>query len=68
MRQSIAVAIFFPPCGAFAWWLLSRGWAKIVQGGDVSERTKKRQRYEFWILMIAAYALLIIEGLVLHKF
>jgi TRAP-type mannitol/chloroaromatic compound transport system permease small subunit len=68
MRQSIAVLIFFPPCGACIWWLLSRGWAKIVQGANISERTVKRQRYEFWILLIAAYALLLIQGLIQHKF
>ncbi len=47
IKYLIAIA---PPCLACVWWLLSRGLATIVQGGDVSARTVKRQKYEFRLL------------------
>ncbi len=34
---------------------LSRGWARTVQGGVVSDRTKRRQKFEFWSLLIVMY-------------
>lgn len=42
---------------AFAWWLLSRGWGKAVQGGTVSEKTRHRQKLEFWFLLIVMYVM-----------
>jgi hypothetical protein len=36
-------------------WLMSRGWAMSVQGGTASEKTKRRQRIEFWGILIAMY-------------
>lgn len=52
MSQTLMVVLFGPPCIAGVWWLLSHGWGKTVQGGSVSERTKKRQRVEFWVLLV----------------
>jgi hypothetical protein len=57
LYQQILTAVFFPPVGAVMWWLMSRGWAMTVQGGAVSERTKRRQKIEFWVLLMIAYAL-----------
>ena len=37
---------------------MARGWAEIVQGGNVSEATQKRQKWEFWLVLIAAYLLM----------
>lgn len=68
MLELIAVLLLGPPCVACIWWLLSRAWATAVEGGSVSEKTKKRQRKEFWILLTAAYALGIIQSLIQHKF
>jgi hypothetical protein len=39
------------------WWLASRNFGNLIQGGSVSERTKKRQKTEFWVLLAAMYAL-----------
>jgi hypothetical protein len=54
--EQIAIVLIGPPVMACAWWVLSRGWAKTVQGGMASERTKRRQKVEFWGLLIAMYA------------
>jgi hypothetical protein len=67
MHSIIWLLLFAPPCIACVWWLLSRGWATIVQGGSVSERTVKRQRIEFWIMLVAAYVVAVITSLVEHK-
>jgi hypothetical protein len=54
--SDIAVlVVVFPPIMACLTWLLARGWAMGVQGGTVSERTKRRQRLEFWGLLVAMY-------------
>jgi phosphate/sulfate permease len=39
------------------WWLMSRGFAATVQGGAVSEKTQRRQKIEFWVILIVAYAM-----------
>jgi hypothetical protein len=49
--------IFGPPVMACLVWLLSRGWAMGVQGGRVSEKTKRRQKIEFWSVLIGLYIL-----------
>jgi hypothetical protein len=67
MRQDIALLLLFSPVGACIWWLMSRGWAKAVQGGTVSEKTVKRQRVEFWGLLVAAYIVEAIGALMKHK-
>lgn len=36
---------------------MARGWAMTVQGGTVSEKTQKRQRIEFWGMLISMYLL-----------
>ena len=46
-----------PPVLAVLWWLGSRGWAATLQGGSVSDRTKLRQKKEFWILLAVMYLL-----------
>ncbi len=54
-------ALFFvlaPPIMALLIRVLSRGWAKIVQGGNVSEKTLKRQRLEFWVVLCFMYVML----------
>lgn len=38
--------------------LLSRGWASIIQGGNVSERTARRQQIEFWAVLAFMYVML----------
>ena len=36
-------------------WLKARGWAETVQGSNVSGTTKRRQRSEFWVLLLVMY-------------
>lgn len=61
--QSIALLLFFPPLGALVWWLLSRGWALTAQGDQVRDQTRKRQKWLFWILLVAAYIVEIVAVL-----
>lgn len=53
------IQLFFitvaPPIMAVLIHFLSRGWAMTVQGGKISERTRKRQRLEFWGVLIFMY-------------
>jgi hypothetical protein len=53
--EQVAIVLLGPPVMACAWWLLSRGWARAVQVGMASERTKRRQKFEFWGLLIIMY-------------
>jgi hypothetical protein len=57
MGQQILIILIGPPVMAALWWLGSRGFGGVVQGGSVSERTKSRQKKGFWILLAALYAL-----------
>ena len=53
--EQIAIVFLGPPIMACVWWVISRGWAKTVQGGIASEKTKRRQKIEFGVLLIAMY-------------
>jgi hypothetical protein len=50
--------------GALVWWFMARGWAATVQGQEIAERTKQRQKKEFWVLLNAAY--LIMFGITIY--
>ena len=54
--QIICLDLVVPPVGTALWWLMSRGFASAVQGGAATSSTKRRQRMEFWILLISTYA------------
>ena len=58
LAQQIILDLVFPPVGATIWWLISTGWAMLMQGGRISERTKVWRRNLFWILLVGAYALM----------
>ena len=62
--QQIVLDLLVPPLGAFVWWFMARGWAATVQGGEITERTKQRQKKEFWVILIAAY--LIMFGITIY--
>jgi hypothetical protein len=36
---------------------MARGWAMTVQGETISQKTQKRQRIEFWGMLIMMYLL-----------
>ncbi len=58
LSQQILLDLLVPPIGTAVWWLMARGWASIVQGGNTSETTQKRQKWETWIILILAYVLM----------
>lgn len=55
LGEQILLDVIVPPIGTCLWWLKARGWADLVQLGRVSDRTKRRQEWEFWIVMFAGY-------------
>lgn len=57
LGEQLAILILGPPVMAALTWIMSRGWAHAVQGGVVSERTKRRQKAEFWIVLVVMYVL-----------
>lgn len=48
-----------PPIIAALWWVFSRGWAVAVQGGVVSNRTRNRQKFRFFVVLGVLYALML---------
>lgn len=55
--EQVMILVLGPPIMACLFWLKARGWANNVQGGSVGERTKNRQKLEFWVLMAVMYIL-----------
>ena len=53
--EMILLDVLIPPIGTCVWWLMARGWAGLVQLGQVSDKTKRRQRIEFLSILVAAY-------------
>ncbi len=41
--------------------LMARGWARTVQGGKISPKTVRRQRIEFWGMLILMYFIVLGE-------
>ena len=64
LSEQILIVVLGPPIMATLWWLASRGFGRAVQGGTVSEKTKRRQKIEFFVLLVAMYVLGI--GIVLY--
>jgi hypothetical protein len=57
--EQILISVVGPPVIATLWRFRARGWARTVQGGTVSVKTERRQKTEFWILLIVLYAIMI---------
>lgn len=53
--EQVVIVFLGPPIMAMIWRVASRGWATVVQGGTTSEKTKRRQKWEFWVLLAAMY-------------
>ena len=56
--QQLILDAIAPPVLAVIWLGLSRGWAGVVQRGNLSEMTKDRQRVEFWIVLSVLYLMM----------
>jgi hypothetical protein len=54
--EQLVILILGPPIMTALWWIAARGWALAVQGGTTSRKTKKRQRVEFFVVLILMYA------------
>ena len=57
LGEQLAILIVGPPIMAGLVWLMSRGWAIGVQRGSASEKTRMRQKVEFWMVLIAMYVI-----------
>jgi bacteriorhodopsin len=57
LTEQVLLDVVAPPVATCLWWLMARGWAASVQGGEVSSTTKKRQKWEFFAILIAGYLL-----------
>ena len=53
--QQVLFVLVGPPIMAFWIRLVSRLWARLVQGQTISQSTKKRQKLEFWIVLSVLY-------------
>jgi len=62
----IVFVLVFPPIMAALVWLGSRRWANVVQGGNVSDRTKRRQKWEFWVVLTLMYIIVLGFALYAH--
>jgi hypothetical protein len=58
ISQQILLDIFAPPVLTGFWWLSSRGWARTIQGEEISEATKSRQKKGFWIVLGMLYLIM----------
>ena len=68
MRQTTAVLLFGPIGIALVWLILGYAWASLMQGGQISARTRRWLFNGCWVMFVGAYAVMIIIGLVQHKF
>ena len=64
--EQFLLDLIAPPVGATLWWLFSRGWGTVVQGGRVSETTKIRQRKGFFVVLALAYLVMFGTTIYLH--
>jgi len=55
ISEQVLLDLIAPPVLAAIFWFRARGWARFVQGGDVSEETKGRQWLEFRVVLILGW-------------
>jgi hypothetical protein len=53
--QQLLIIFFLPPLGALVFGIFARGWANVVQGGKVTEKTTLRQRKEVLAMVLAGW-------------
>ena len=66
LAQQYLLDLIAPPIIATLWWMLSRGWATAVEADEISDRTKKRQRFGFFFVLALIYALMFGATTYLH--
>ena len=55
LTQQYLMDLIAPPILTGVWWLLTRGFGIVVQGGQMSERTKVWQRNALFIVLVLGY-------------
>ena len=55
ISQIILLDLIAPPIAAILWQVMSRGWAGVVQLGQLSQETKRRQNLGFWAILGLGY-------------
>ena len=58
LSQLVLVDIIVPPVGALLWRFMAGGWASGVVGGNAGDQVKRRQWFEFWVLLCLGYLLM----------
>jgi hypothetical protein len=58
ISQIILLDLIAPPIAALLWQIMSRGWAGVIQLGNVSQETKRRQNLGFWIVLVLGYVVM----------
>jgi hypothetical protein len=58
LKQQYLLDLIAPPVLATLWWFFSRGTATVLQGGSVSQRTKRREKIGFLVVLTLAYLLM----------
>jgi hypothetical protein len=58
LGEYIVLALLAPPIVSCLWFLMSRRRAEAIQGGKVSETTKKRQKIGFFVLLVSSYIIM----------
>jgi|HubBroStandDraft_1064217.scaffolds.fasta_scaffold663430_2 hypothetical protein len=53
--EQLIILILGPPIMTALWWFAARGWALTVQGGTASSKTKRRQKVEFYVVLVVMY-------------
>jgi len=53
--EQLTILILGPLIMTMLIWIVSRAWAMAVQGGTANDKTKRRQRVEFYVTLITMY-------------
>ena len=57
LPEQLAILFLGPPIMALVLKVMMRGWARTVQGATVSARTERRQKLEFWVVLVVMYVM-----------
>lgn len=68
MKQTTAVLLFGPLAITLGWLALGYAWSSLMQGGQVSDRTRGWIRNGCWVMFLASYVVIIADFLIERKF
>jgi len=64
--QQLLVFAVAPLVGAIILRQMIRGWAHLIQGEELSEQTKDRQRDEIWSFLVVMYPTALVIFVLAH--